>query len=166
MSATDDICTYDMQYYLEFLNDKGVYDKPVQVTEDKEFTPDREKSEYESSYLCLKVQRKKVLSTKDTYSFTIDAVGPGGLQQKLAAIEDTPNVRARLIRTCAYDFAAGKRAPATALPAKRVPVLVNMSPMDGAVGELCTFSGEAAQDGEDWTYGTFNPSTGAFTENA
>lgn len=166
MSAQDDINTYDMQYYLEFLNSQGTYDKPIQVTEDKEFTPDRSKTEYETSYLCLKTQRKRVLSTKDTYSFTVDAVGPGGIQQKLAAIEDTPNVPARLTRTCAYDFEAGKRADKSALPAKRVAVTVNMNPMDGAVGELCTFSGEASQDGEDWEYGTFNPATGAFTAKA
>ena len=161
-----DVNTYDMQYYLEFMNDQGVYDKPIHVTEDKEFTPDREKSEYETSYLCLKTQRKRVLSTKDTYSFTIDAVGPGGIQKKLAAIEDTPNVAARLIRTCAYDFEKEKRCEANALCAKRVAVTVNMNPMDGAVGELCTFSGEAAQDGDEWEWGKFDPTTGTFTPKA
>jgi hypothetical protein len=163
--AKTDVYTYDMQYYLEFANGEG-YDEPIQVTEDKEFTPERDATEYETSYLCSKVQRKRVVSVKDTYTFSIDAVGPGGIQQKLAAIEDTPNVSARLIRTCAYDFEKGAAADATALPAKRTPVTVNMNPMDGAVGELCTFGGTAVQDGEDWEKGTFNPSTGVFTPTA
>lgn len=165
MSIQEDVYTYDMQYWVEFESATGVYDEPIQVTEDKEFTPEREKTEYETSYLCLKVQKKKVVSTKDTFSFSIDAVGPGGIQQRLAAIEDTPNVPARLIRTCAYDFAEGKRADATSLPAKRCPVLVQMNPMDGAVGELCTFSGEMTTQ-DDWEYGTFNPNTGTFTPDA
>ncbi len=162
----DYMFTYEMQYYLEFMNGSGVYDKPVRITEDKEFTPSRDKSSYDGSYLCNRVTRTIVTATKDTFAFTIDAVGPGGIQKRLAAIEDTRNVPARLVRTSAYDFEAEKACDANALVAKRVEVKVNMDPMDGAFGELCTFSGEIVQDSDEWEWGTFDPSTGAFTPKA
>ena len=162
----DYMFTYEMQYYLEFQNDQGVYDKPVSITEDKEFAPSRDKSSYDANYLCNRTGRTVVTATKDSFTFTIDAVGPGGVQKRLAAIEDTSNVPARLIRTQAYDFENEKKCDPSALVAKRVPVMVNMDPMDGAFGELCTFSGEIVQDADAWERGTYDPTTGTFTPKA
>ncbi len=162
MATQYDVYTYDIQYYIEFMGEGGEWEAPVRVTEDKSFDPDRQRSEYSAQYLCERQEKKRTAATTDTYSFSIDAVGPGGLQQRLYAIEDSTNVRARLVRTCAFDFEAGKPAAGPALPAKRCEAFVNMDPMSGSFGELASFSGSVSQTGE-WEKGTFDPATGEFS---
>lgn len=165
MATIENIYTYDIQYYMSFEID-GEETDIYQVTEDKEMTPTRNKTEYETSYLCRKTQTKRVTGTSDEYAFTIDAVGPQDFQKVLYKLEDKRNVPGTFIRTCAFDFENGKAAEQTALPAKRSAVIVNMNPMDGAVGELATLSGTAVQDADEWEYGTFNATTKTFTPAA
>ena len=78
-TARKPVSIYEIQHWIKF-PDETAY---VQVTEDTKADSSRDTNTYEPTYLDRKVQPKFVLGRTDTVEFEIDAMGPGGIQQKL-----------------------------------------------------------------------------------
>ena len=150
--------SYDIQHYLSF--DDGTTFIPI--TELNSFDASRDAEEYSTSYIDKKNQTTYRLSTSDSFDFECDALGPDGIQAKLAEHEDAVNVPCVYVRAMAWDFSTGEAAPATARVAKRATAVMNENPISQSSGNPARFSGSISITGE-YEAGTFNETTKAFT---
>jgi hypothetical protein len=152
------VSIYSVQHWIKFPGET-VY---TQVTEDTKADASRDTNTYEPTYLDRKVQPKYVLGRTDTLEFEIDAMAPGGIQQKLAKYEDETDVAVDYARTIAYDFEAGKEVAGNALVAKHASATLNMNPFSGDDIAPITMSATLTIT-TDYDKGTFDSSTGTYT---
>lgn len=143
------------QYYL----DTSDAAEPVytRVTEDSSFNPSADKTTYSPSYKDRKVQPEYVVGKKIAVEYDIDILDDQALQDWFRAHEWDDNVPTRLVRV---DRSSGSEAERPAIMAAFV---MNENPIDGAAGEALKATGTLTMTDADWTTGTFNESTKAFT---
>ena len=157
-TARKPVSIYEVQHWIKFPGDTNY----TQVTEDTKADPSRDTNTYEPTYLDRKVQPKYTLGRTDTVEFEIDAMGPGGIQAKLAKYEDDTDVTVDYVRTIAYDFEKGAAVPASALVAKHAEATLNMNPFSGddiapvVMNPTITIT-------TDYDHGTFDSATGTYT---
>lgn len=152
------VSIYEVQHWIKFPGETTY----TQVTEDTKADSSRDTNTYEPTYLDRKVQPKFVLGRTDTVEFEIDAMGPGGIQQKLAKYEDETDVSVEYVRTIGYDFEKGEAVAQTALVAKHAQATLNMNPFSGDDIAPITMNPTLTIT-TDYDAGTFNATTGAFT---
>lgn len=153
---------WEIQHYLAFQGEGGTFGTNVRVTEDTSFETSNDDNTYEPEYLDRKVQPSYVMSRKTSIEFEVDAVLPGDIQKELYEREDQLNVPVLYTRTVGVDFATGTALPATALKAKQAQGVLTMNPLSGEASGPAKLTGSLTLT-TDWTYGTFNESTGIFT---
>lgn len=157
-STRSPVSIYSVQHWIKF-PDESSY---IQVTEDTKADTSRDTNTYEPTYLDRKVQPKYVLGRTDTVEFEIDAMGPGGIQQKLAKYEDETDVAVEYVRTIAYDFEKGAAVAESALVAKHAQATLNMNPFSGDDIAPITMNPTLTIT-TDYDRGTFDSSTGTYT---
>lgn len=157
-TARTPVSIYEVQHWIKFPGE-SVY---TQVTEDTKADASRDTNTYEPTYLDRKVQPKFVLGRTDTVEFEIDAMGPGGIQAKLAKYEDETDVSVDYVRTIGYDFENGASVPQTALVAKHAQATLNMDPFSGDDIAPITMAPTLTVT-TDYDKGTFNATTKTFT---
>lgn len=160
-TARKPVSIYEIQHWVKFPGETAY----VQVTEDTKADSSRDTNTYEPTYLDRKVQPKFVLGRTDTVEFEIDAMGPGGIQQKLAKYEDETDVAVEYVRTIGYDFEKGTAVAQTALVAKHAQATLNMNPFSGddiapiVMNPTLTITTEYDTGTFDATKATFTPAT-------
>ena len=121
------VSIYEIQHWIKFPGQTNF----IRVTETTKADPEREAKSYEPTYIDRKTQPKYNLGKTDTFSFEVDAMGPGGIQKILASYEDVLDVPVEYVRTCGYDFKAGKACENTALVAKNARRTLKVKPFSG-----------------------------------
>ena len=157
-TARKPVSIYEIQHWIKFPGDTAY----TQVTEDTKADSSRDTNTYEPTYLDRKVQPKYVLGRTDTVEFEIDAMAPGGIQQKLAKYEDETDVSVEYVRTIGYDFEKGAAVAQTALVAKHAQATLNMNPFSGDDIAPIVMSPTLTVT-TDYGSGTFDATKGAFT---
>ena len=157
-TARKPVSIYEIQHWIKFPGDTAY----TQVTEDTKADSSRDTNTYEPTYLDRKVQPKYVLGRTDTVEFEIDAMAPGGIQQKLAKYEDETDVSVEYVRTIGYDFEKGAAVAQTALVAKHAQATLNMNPFSGDDIAPIVMSPTLTVT-TDYDLGTFDATNGAFT---
>lgn len=151
------VSIYEIQHWVKFPGEETY----VRVTETTKADASRDMNTYEPTYLDRKVQPKYNLGRTDTIDFELDAMGPGGIQQKLAKYEDATDVAIDYVRTVGYDFEKGATAPETALVAKHASATLNMDPLSGddiaPIKMTCSVTITT-----DYDYGTFDATKATF----
>lgn len=155
------VSIYEIQHWIKFPGQTNF----IRVTETTKADPEREAKSYEPTYIDRKTQPKYNLGKTDTFSFEVDAMGPGGIQKILASYEDVLDVPVEYVRTCGYDFKAGKACEKTALVAKHAKATLNVSPFSGSDIAPIKIPFKVAIT-DEYEYGTFNYDTAAFTKAA
>lgn len=153
---------WEIQHYLAFQGDGGTFDTNLRVTEDTSFDTSNDDNTYEPEYLDRKVQPSYTMSRKTTMEFEVDAVLPGDIQAALYAREDELNVPVLYTRTVGVDFTTGEALASTALQAKQAQGTLTMKPLSGDASAPAKLTGTVTLT-EEFTYGTFDSSTGTFT---
>lgn len=153
---------WEVQHYLAFQGEGGAFGDNVRVTEDTTFEASNDDNAYEPEYLDRKVQPSYVMGRKTTIEFEIDAVLPGDIQAKLYEVEDDLNVPVLYTRTVGVDFATGEALAETALAAKQAHGTLTMNPISGEASGPAKLTGTLTLT-EEYTKGTFNATTKAFT---
>ena len=157
-TARKPVSIYEIQHWIKFPGDTAY----TQVTEDTKADSSRDTNTYEPTYLDRKVQPKYVLGRTDTVEFEIDAMAPGGIQQKLAKYEDETDVSVEYVRTIGYDFEKGAAVAQTALVAKHAQATLNMNPFSGDDIAPIVMSPTLTVT-TDYDPGTFDATKGTFT---
>lgn len=156
-STRSPVSIYSVQHWIKFPGETTY----IQVTEDTKADTSRDTNTYEPTYLDRKVQPKYVLGRTDTVEFEIDAMAPGGIQQKLAKYEDETDVAVEYVRTIAYDFEKGAAVAETALVAKHAQATLNMNPFSGDDIAPITMNPTLTIT-TDYDRGTFDSTTGTY----
>ena len=142
------VSIYEIQHWIKFPGQTNF----IRVTETTKADPEREAKSYEPTYIDRKTQPKYNLGKTDTFSFE-------------ASYEDVLDVPVEYVRTCGYDFKAGKACEKTALVAKHAKATLNVSPFSGSDIAPIKIAFKVAIT-DEYEYGTFNYDTAAFTKAA